>query len=156
MTARRLVALRHGKAGDAPGRPDVERPLTGRGRADSRAAGAWIAERVGSVDLVVVSPALRAEETAGQAVPELAQEPQEQVDDRVYANTLRDLLALVRGLPPDVGTVLVVGHNPGLSALVSELTGEPTDLSTAQVAVVDWEGAWDRAGAGIARLSGLS
>ena len=156
MTARRLVVLRHGKAGDAPGRPDAERPLTSRGRADARAAGAWIAERVGDVDLVVVSPALRAVETAGQAVPELPREPQDLVDDRIYANTLLDLLALVRGLSPAVGTAMVVGHNPGLSALVTELTGDPTDLSTGQVAVLDWDGDWSGAAAGIAALTALS
>ena len=156
MSARRLVVLRHGKAGDAPGRPDAERPLTGRGRRDSRAAGAWIADRVGSVDLVVVSPALRAEETAGQAVPELPHEPRELVDDRVYANTLLDLLAVVRDLPDEDGAVLLVGHNPGLSALVSELSGDPTDLSTAQVAVLDWAGAWSDAAARVATLTDLS
>lgn len=156
MSARRLVVLRHGKAGDAPGRPDAERPLTDRGRSDSRAAGAWIAERVGSVDLVVVSPALRAQETAGLAVPELPHEPREQVDDRVYANTLLDLLAVVRELPDDAGSTLVVGHNPGLSALVTELSGDDTDLKTGQVAVVDWDGQWSDAAAGAATRTDMS
>ena len=156
MSARRLVVLRHGKSGDAPGRPDAERPLTARGHADSRAAGAWIAGRVGSVDLVVVSPALRAQETAGQAVPELPHEPREEVDDRVYANTLLDLLAVVRSLDDADGTVLLVGHNPGLSVLVSELCGDPIDLSTGQVAVLDWAGAWSDAAAGVATLTEVS
>ena len=156
MTDRRLVLLRHGKAGDAPGRPDVERPLKERGRADSRAAGTWIADRVGSVDLVVVSPAKRAAETAGLAVPELAQAPREQVDDRVYVNDLAALLDLVQTLPDDAGTVLVVGHNPGLSDLASELSGKATDLSTAQVAVLAWDGSWAEVTSGSARLLALS
>jgi phosphohistidine phosphatase len=156
MTARRLLVLRHGKAGDAPGEPDARRPLTDRGRRDSRAAGRWIADRVGSVDLVVVSPALRAEETAGQAVPELPQEPRDRVDDRIYANTLLDLMDVVRDLPDDAGCVLLVGHNPGLSDLVGELTSRPTDLSTAQVAVVDWSGRWSDAAPGGATRTDLS
>jgi phosphohistidine phosphatase len=150
------VLLRHGKAGDAPGRPDVERPLTERGRADSRAAGTWIADRVGSVDLLVVSPAKRAAETAGLAVPELAQAPREQVDDRIYVNELAALLDLVQTLPDDAGTVLVVGHNPGLSDLASELSGKATDLSTAQVAVLDWDGSWAEVSSGSARRFALS
>ena len=156
MTDRRLVLLRHGKAGDAPGRPDVERPLKERGRADSRAAGTWIADLVGSVDLVVVSPAKRAAETAGLAVPELAQAPRERVDDRVYVNDLAALLDLVQTLPDDAGTVLVVGHNPGLSDLASELSGKATDLSTAQVAVLAWDGSWAEVTSGSARLLALS
>jgi phosphohistidine phosphatase len=37
----------------------------------------------------------------------------------------------VRGVRIDARTALVVGHNPGLEALVQQLTGEAHDLPTA-------------------------
>ena len=42
---RRLIVMRHAKAGDLPGGPDAERALTPRGMADATRAGQWLAGR---------------------------------------------------------------------------------------------------------------
>ena len=57
--SRRLVLLRHAKSSWAGERPDAERPLSDRGRRDAAAAGHWLAEHVGTVDLVLCSTAAR-------------------------------------------------------------------------------------------------
>ena len=50
--------------------------------------------------------------------------PRTQVDDRVYAASEIELLSVVRELPDDVDTAVLVGHNPGLEELLTLLTGD--------------------------------
>jgi phosphohistidine phosphatase len=74
------------------------------------------------------------------------------IDDRVYAASDRQLLAIVRELAADLDTVVLVGHNPGMEDLASALTGEPTSMPTSAVAVMTWPGAWTAAGHDVAVL----
>jgi phosphohistidine phosphatase len=45
-----------------------------------------------------------------------------------------DILSLLRTVPENAETVMIIGHNPGLEELVEQLTGEPQDLPTAALA----------------------
>jgi phosphohistidine phosphatase len=63
-------------------------------------------------------------------------------DERVYAASPQDLMSVLDEVSDDLGTVAVVGHNPGLSDLVGALTGEPVELKTSAIAVVAWQGGW--------------
>ena len=60
---RRLIVMRHAKAGDLPGGPDLERALTPRGMADATRAGQWLAGQGYLPDAVIVSSARRARQT---------------------------------------------------------------------------------------------
>ena len=44
--------------------------------------------------------------------------------------------ALLRTVPGEAETVMIVGHNPGLEELVAQLTGERQDLPTAALAQI--------------------
>jgi len=118
-TLRRLVLIRHAKA--AQGGIDVERPLAERGRVDAAAIGRWLAERSLLPDRVVVSPARRASQTWQLAGAELGAVAKAVVDERVYDNTVSDLLRVVRESPPDAWTLALVGHNPSIAELASVL-----------------------------------
>jgi phosphohistidine phosphatase len=137
-----LVVVRHAKADQPTGLDDFDRPLLRRGHEDARAAGAWLHSAVGRPGLVVCSPARRAVETAealltahGDDVPTIVYE------ERLYDASLGDLLRVVRGLDAEQ-TVVLVGHNPSVSALVKDLTRSPTELSTCGVAVVRVPSTW--------------
>lgn len=158
VTSRRLVLLRHAKA-DPAGRTDAERSLAPRGRADAAAVGRWLAAAGIVPDLAVVSPARRAGETWALAAAELGPVGDPVSDDRVYANTVEDLLAVVGEAPGEVGTLAVVGHNPSMGQLAFALddgTGEdgardalgrgyPT-AAVSVFALADWPSAGPRAG----------
>jgi phosphohistidine phosphatase len=118
-TPRRLVLIRHAKA--AQGGIDVERPLAERGIVDAAAIGRWLAERSLVPDRVVVSPARRASQTWQLAAAALGAVAEAVVDERMYDNTLGDLLRVVRDSPPDVWTLALVGHNPSIAELASVL-----------------------------------
>ena len=68
-----------------------------------------------------MSPARRASQTWQLAGAEVAAAAQPVVDERVYDNTLGDLLQIVRESPPDVSTLALVGHNPSIAELASVL-----------------------------------
>ncbi|HLZ37033.1 MAG TPA: histidine phosphatase family protein [Mycobacteriales bacterium] len=117
---RRLVLVRHAKA--APdGGADADRPLADRGVADAAAIGRWLADHGLAPDRVVVSPARRARQTWELAAGEIGAAPEPVLDERMYDNTLDDLLAVLRGTPPEADTLVLVGHNPAIEALALTL-----------------------------------
>jgi len=137
--ARTLVVVRHAKSDWTHDLPDDQRPLNPRGRREAPLIGPWVADNVGAVDLVICSTAVRARETlaaSGLTAGEVRH------DERVYAAAPQDLMSVLDEVSDDLGTVAVVGHNPGLSELVGVLTGEPVELKTSAIAVVAWQGGW--------------
>lgn len=143
---RTLVLLRHAKSDWSGDEADRDRPLAKRGRRQAPDAGRWLAANVGGIDLALVSPARRARSTWELVEAELDVAPPTRVEDRLYAASDRELLEVVRELSDDLGTVVVVGHNPGLEDLVLLLTGDWAPLPTSALAVVTVPGPWTTAG----------
>lgn len=137
-----LILLRHGKSDWSGSESDHSRPLAPRGRRQAPEAGRWLAGNVGDIDLAVVSTAERARETWRLAASELPAPPPVREEPRVYAAAGSSLLRLVRELPDDLETVVLVGHNPGLEDLLVDLTGQWTPMPTSAIAVVDLPGSW--------------
>lgn len=149
---RTLTVLRHAKSDWPDGVPDFERPLAERGRADAPAAGQWLLEHWPEHELVLCSPATRVKQTWELVAAELGEQPYVRNDQRIYDATAGDLLEVVRHLSPAAQSVLLVGHNPGLSDLVGVLTGVRHELKTSGIAVVRWRGPWAGAGVGVGHL----
>jgi len=152
-TQRQLVILRHAKSAWPDGVPDVERPLTDRGRRDAGAAGCWLRDHVRPLDAVACSPAERTRQTWALVSAELTDPPAADVDDRIYAAAPVELLAVVRDLPDTASSALLIGHNPGVEDLVELLSGQERGMRTASVAVLTWTGEWGDANADVAELS---
>lgn len=142
MTARTLVILRHAKAANPEHTPDIDRPLAERGRADAAAAGTWLTEQGYAPDVVLCSPARRTRETWHRVALALADAPEVRYEEALYGASALGLLELVTELPDDVGTAVLVGHNPGLSQLSVLLDKDADGLSTAGIAVHRLDGAW--------------
>ncbi len=146
---RRLILLRHAKSDRPAGVRDLERPLNKRGRRAAPAVGARLAEEGLRPDLALVSPATRTRETWA-AVKEALGNPPEETVPEIYEAAAEDILAAVRRAPEEAGTILVVGHNPGLGDLAAMLAGAgpkglrallATEFPTAAFAVIDFDGA---------------
>lgn len=124
-----IYLLRHGDAEDGDG-DDAARRLTAKGRRQAQAAGAALAALGRDLDACLASPKLRAAETAGLACAALGLEPE-------TASELRgggfDATALAAGR----GDVLLVGHEPDLSAEVARLTGANVKLKKGGLAAID-------------------
>jgi phosphohistidine phosphatase len=153
MPEHTLILLRHGKSDWSGGEEDRHRPLAKRGRRQVPETGRWLDENAGPIDLAVVSPAERARSTWELASAELAVPPPTQVDERVYAASGAGLLDVVRELPDDLGTVVLVGHNPGLEDLASTLAGRWVHLPTSALAVLAISGSWSATADSTAELT---
>ena len=139
---RTLIVLRHAKSDWSGGEADIDRTLNHRGQRQAPDAGSWLAENFPGIDLAVVSPATRARSTWVLASAELSESPEARIDDRAYAASVNDLLQIVRELPDELHTVILVAHNPGLEDLVYVLAGESVTLSTSALAVLTVPGPW--------------
>ena len=142
MAEHTLILLRHAKSDWSGDEPDVARPLAKRGRRQAPEAGRWLAAHFHRLDLALVSPAERARETWTLVESELPHPPRTRLDDRLYAAPAGTLLEVLREVPEDLGTVVLVGHNPGLQDLLERLTGDEVAMPTSAVAVIDVPGSW--------------
>jgi phosphohistidine phosphatase len=150
---RTLVLLRHAKSDWSGNETDAHRPLAKRGRRQAPEAGRWLAANLDVLDLAVVSPAVRARETWDLVAAELDAPPPTRYDERVYAASAGALLGIVRDLPEAAGTVLLVGHNPGLEELAARLTGSWVAMPTSGIAVIALREPWSAAGLSAADLT---
>ena len=162
MTAtRRLIVLRHAKAGELPGGPDMQRELRPRGRRDSVAAGDWL--KAGGIlpDLVLCSPAARTRQTwehVSAVLGTAGGQPEVRYDPRLYGAEAEDLLAILAEEAGTSASLMYIGHNPAAAELAAILAGHEIVFPTCALAVFELTGGWDglsdpeAAGAGAARL----
>jgi phosphohistidine phosphatase len=146
----RLMLLRHAKTEKAaPGQRDHPRRLNSRGHKDAALIGAYIARHELMPDLVLVSGATRTRETWDLVAPELSASPHVTYDERLYDAGPDAILTVVKETPPDVRTLMLVGHNPGLHDLARLLIASGDvearerlneSLPTSGLAVIDFPG----------------
>lgn len=159
--ARRLVVVRHGRA-DAYASTDHDRELTPRGREDAAALGAWLAEQGWLPDVAIVSSATRTRQTWSALAGAAGLTIEEMVEDGVYNAGPDSVLDVLRALPDDPATVLLLGHNPTVAWLANSLDdgeGDPAELMKvmdgfppASAALLELSGTWRDLGDGTARL----
>jgi len=130
-----LYFLRHGEA-DWPDwkKSDDERPLTKRGKREMRDVAKFLDRLKVRPDLIVTSPLPRAAQTAEIAA------------DYLKAKLRKDELLAPGFGPSKLRTVLkrhrakvlmLVGHEPDFTQVISELTGASLKLSKGGVALLD-------------------
>jgi phosphohistidine phosphatase len=147
-----LILLRHSKSDWSGDEPDIDRPLAERGRRQASEAGQWLATHVGRIDLAVVSTAERARATWDLVSTELGERPETRHDEDAYAASAGDLRDMIRSLGEELGTVVLVGHNPGLEGLAETLIGDPVPLPTSALAVIELDSPWRSAGRPLGHL----
>lgn len=150
---RTLYIVRHAKSSWADaGTDDAARPLNERGRHDAPMMAKRFADLHEPLGLLLASPALRARSTADAFASALGLPVQE--NTRLYLATADELLAVVQGLPDEVRSAMIVGHNPGLSVLVDDLTGDGMgDMPTCAMARIDLDaGHWNKVARNTGRL----
>jgi phosphohistidine phosphatase len=136
LIVKTLFLVRHAKSSrDDPSLPDRERPLDDRGRKDAPAMGKRLSKRGVKPDLLVSSPALRALTTAQLIADEIGyQRTDILVDERLYASSPDDLLAVICALDDKVERAMLVGHNPEFTDLAHRLSSEIVDMPTCAIA----------------------
>lgn len=130
------MLMRHAKSDwNAPAERDHERPLNRRGVDAARYQGAYLAANDLVPHLVKSSTAVRARTTAELAMESGHWGSELELEPGFYASSVDTVLEILSGMP-DFGRVMIVGHQPTWGNLVAHLTGEPTEVRTATVAMV--------------------
>jgi phosphohistidine phosphatase len=130
-----LYFLRHGEA-DWPGwtKPDDERPLTDFGKKEVRQVAKFLNRLKVKPDLVVTSPLPRALQTAEVAAEQLKTKlrQDEALEPGFGISELSTVLKRHRSK-----VLMLVGHEPDFSSVISALTGGFIKMSKAGVALID-------------------
>ena len=150
---RRLMLLRHAKTEtDAPSGQDHDRSLDDRGRSDAGEIGRWIARNPPFPNLVLVSSAVRAQQTwdlAWEAMQDRVPAPEVETLDELYGAEPTQLLKVVRmAASSDPKRLMLVGHNPGMHEIALMLAGSgdkagikalEDNLPTSGLALLDFD-----------------
>jgi phosphohistidine phosphatase len=124
---RRLLLLRHAKSSwSQPGASDHERPLNRRGQEAAPRVGAYLARHELIPDRVLCSTARRTRETWELVAAEAPAAPPPAFEERIYDASARTLLDVFRQAELEanssgIKSLLVVGHNPGLQEVATQL-----------------------------------
>jgi len=139
-----LTLLRHGEAQPIDSCPeDFERALTKRGTAQAKEMAARLARKGLIPDLILASPAERAWATASLVAAACELDAKQiQCARELYLAEPETIWRLVTERHAHLTHVLICGHNPGLSQIVSRLgpKRQLRDLSTAGLATAVWQG----------------
>jgi phosphohistidine phosphatase len=130
-----LYFLRHGEA-DWPDwtKPDDERPLTDFGKKEVRQVAKFLNRLKVKPDLIVTSPLPRALQTAEVAAEQLKTKlrQDEALEPGFGISELNTVLKRHRSK-----VLMLVGHEPDFSSVISALTGGFLKMSKAGVALID-------------------
>lgn len=128
----RVYVLRHAQA--EPGLRDHARELTQYGRMQAQMMGQWLKLNFHNLDLAIVSSSRRTIQTFDGL--DLAIESV--IEDRAYNSDMSQLIELIRQYGSGHESVLVIGHNPGVTDLVNQ-AGYPQALAPCSCVVLEFE-----------------
>jgi phosphohistidine phosphatase len=120
-----LILLRHAKAVRGTAElPDHDRALTPEGRRTAAAMGAAMRGLGLMPDVILVSSALRTQETLDALEPWELDRPNIETIPGLYMASHLQIRDMLRELPETMRCVLVIGHNPGIHELAQLLAGK--------------------------------
>jgi len=127
-----LILWRHAEAEDALGNDDLGRPLTARGRKQAARMAAWLKTRLPARTRILVSPAVRCQQTAaalGRRVITV---------DAIAPDASAEAVLRAAAWPDAGGAVLVVGHQPTLGETAARAMGEGNEHWRVRKGAVCW------------------
>ena len=131
--------MRHAKSDwNANYGADHDRPLNERGKRSARAIGEALTADGVAPDHIISSTAVRARTTAELAASAGRWDCELVLDSRLYGGGA-DTVVSVAASTERGERLMLVGHEPTWSFLVSRLTGTHVDMKTATVALIDFE-----------------
>lgn len=118
-----IILLRHAKSSwKHPGLDDHDRPLNKRGRAAAPVIGRWLLDHGYVPKIILCSTSTRTRETVERLGLPTSESVAYQPD--LYHASTGDLLESLRSCSDHFASVMIVGHQPGLSAFAEMLSGQ--------------------------------
>ena len=135
-----LYIIRHGDSPFIQGAKDFERPLSEMGRYDAINIGLHLSEDYPSPSYILSSAAQRAITTARIIGAELEFDTTAiTAKEKLHNASMQTVMQAIINIPEKHDCAMVFGHNPGLSALASYLTGENFNMGTCNTVLLNVE-----------------
>jgi len=140
----RIYLLRHAQAAQAePGQRDFDRPLSEKGFGDAEIVADRAADKGYRPDILISSTALRCRDTAEAVHRAMGETLDMRFVDTLYDASVDTYFEIINA--QDVGTVMLVGHNPTMEQALQALIGHkamaaslPKGFPTGGLAVIDY------------------
>jgi phosphohistidine phosphatase len=133
-----LILWRHAEAED--GIPDHSRGLTAKGRQQAEDMAEFLSKRIPKNTRILVSPALRAQQTAGALTTQFLTE------SSIGVGATPQAALAATGWPHGNGAILLVGHQPWLGELAALVMTGTADYWSVKKGSVWWFSRREREG----------
>lgn len=138
---KKIILIRHGKAnsGSETG-SDFDRKLNEKGHIQANVIGHLLKEKNLQIDQIISSDAIRTSETI-QIISQIINFPSSKINfqDNLYLCGLNELLQHCFKLNEEVNTVVICGHNNGISDCLNYFTEADLELSTCGTAILNFK-----------------
>lgn len=135
-----LYILRHAqKDMSSSDQYDYDIELSAQGLIDAKTIGEKLKEKSVKPDLIVSSPAIRARNTAQIVAKEIGFKKNVMYNEVIYQAFLNELVESITYTYDNVNTMMIVGHNPSLTALAITFGGYKEELKMANALRIDFD-----------------
>ena len=134
-----LLCMRHAKSDWSKDLPDHDRPLNKRGRRDAPKMARALLELGFTPEKAIISSAQRTRETFQRMQPifeEAGVNLETSYHSSLYHSGLGSVQSVIDQEWTDTNTILLIGHNPGWSSMVSRLCNRSIEMTTANIVVL--------------------
>lgn len=140
---RTLTLMRHAKSSwDDASLIDHDRPLNKRGEKAAKTMAKRLKASGYLPDLVIVSSALRAQQTAQALQGVYGGQLRLMTEPALYEAALSDYETVIRRVDESITHLMMIGHNPTMERLASELSGRDVMMPTAAYIRFEINRAW--------------
>jgi phosphohistidine phosphatase len=130
-----VLLMRHAKSSwKDPKLPDIERPLTKRGKKDVPFMGQKLVDKELAPQMILCSTAVRARMTAELVAKKCGYQGEITYLDSFYLAEPAVYADALSNLPDEIERVMLIGHNPGLEGLLQIMSGQVESLPTSAIA----------------------
>ncbi len=136
---KKLYILRHAQKDESVQVDyDYDIELSQKGREDSIIIGQKLKERNVKPDLIVASPSIRTRQTAQIVAKQIAYRKNIMYNEVIYEAFLNEIIESITYTFDTIDTLMIVGHNPSLTALAAIFGGLKEELKMGSVVRIDF------------------
>lgn len=128
--------------------PDFERPLNKRGKRDAPFMGEVLRDKKVKPELIICSPAKRTKKTSIEIANKLGY-PVKNIlfDEKLYEASSNTILGVLNSVDDKFESVMIFGHNPGLTLLNNYISNQYLDnIPTCGIVALQSEKNWSAIG----------
>mgnify|MGYP000221098002 CR=1 FL=1 len=134
-----LYILRHAQKDESnPEQYDYDIPLSKKGEEDSKLLAEKLKEKNIIPDLIVSSPAVRARQTAQTIADTITYRKSVVYNEVIYQAFLNEIIESITYTFDTVDSLMIVGHNPSLTALAVTYAGFKEEMKMASAIRIDF------------------